>query len=355
MNNITILNKAFKVQEETIFATQNEIATMFDAERSVISKHIKNIFDTGELEAISVCAKIAHTGKDSKVYQVQHYSLDMIIAVGYRVNSIKATKFRVEATKILKEYLTAGEVRKKRNNNIFDLSSIKPLKLNFNNNVIYLIRIPKTDNTATNDNYNNLENPTNCNTPTTNTFLFNINSICYNIGIDPKAQRDRAKKDKFLFDKMYKARARFNQVSLYLPLEDLNYFLNGITIARNSSFNIKQNYIVYQEECYNFINNELSKMNLLLNNSTNYLLDSNTKNNNNAKNIIVLDKRKQIIEYLAPFISSQEINCIISKYKNDDYILANMRSLFSHYNNSKIDIYIIKSVLDNDLACYWSS
>jgi hypothetical protein len=96
------------VRDETLWCTQKAMAKLFDVDRTVISKHLKNIFETLELEQDSVCAKIAHTAEDGKVYNTQFYSLDAIISVGYRVNSVKATHFRVWATKVLKEFIQKG-------------------------------------------------------------------------------------------------------------------------------------------------------------------------------------------------------------------------------------------------------
>lgn len=86
------------------------LSTLFDVERSVVTKHIKNIFITNELSEISVCAIFAHTAADGKNYQTQFYNLDLVIAVGYRVNSERAILFRNWATKILKEYIHKGSV-----------------------------------------------------------------------------------------------------------------------------------------------------------------------------------------------------------------------------------------------------
>ncbi|MDP3764050.1 MAG: RhuM family protein [bacterium] len=93
---------------ETIWATQAQISEVFQAERSVVTKHIRNILKDKELDATSVCAKFAHTADDGKIYQVQFYNLDMILSVGYRVNSKKATIFRQWATKTLKSYVVDG-------------------------------------------------------------------------------------------------------------------------------------------------------------------------------------------------------------------------------------------------------
>ncbi len=92
----------------TAWLTQKQMAELFDIERSVITKHLKNIVDSGELEADSVCSFFAHTAKDGKKYNVLHYNLDMIISVGYRVNSKKGIIFRKWATNILKDYMLKG-------------------------------------------------------------------------------------------------------------------------------------------------------------------------------------------------------------------------------------------------------
>lgn len=93
---------------ETIWATQAQITALFGVDRTVIGRHLSNIFKDGELDEKRVCAKNAHTGPDGKTYQVKMYNLDAIISVGYRVNSKKATQFRVWATSVLKQYLTGG-------------------------------------------------------------------------------------------------------------------------------------------------------------------------------------------------------------------------------------------------------
>jgi len=96
------------VKNEMIWATQAQIADLFDTERSVITKHIRNIIKSKELDENSVCAKFAHTANDGKTYKVQYYSLDAIISIGYRVNSKTATQFRQWATKTLREHITKG-------------------------------------------------------------------------------------------------------------------------------------------------------------------------------------------------------------------------------------------------------
>lgn len=88
-NGIQVLYK-----DETIWATQKAMATLFDVGVPAINKHLKNIFDSGELMVDSVISKMETTASDGKMYQTAFYSLDAIISVGYRVNSIRATQFR---------------------------------------------------------------------------------------------------------------------------------------------------------------------------------------------------------------------------------------------------------------------
>lgn len=98
------------VENETLWLTQKAISQLFGVDRTVITKHLKNIFETGELYEESVCAKFAHTATDGKKYNTAFYSLDAIISVGYRVNSRRATMFRQWATRILNEYIRKGFV-----------------------------------------------------------------------------------------------------------------------------------------------------------------------------------------------------------------------------------------------------
>lgn len=97
-------------ESETIWATQKQIAELFGVNLAAISKHITNIFDEGELERNTVISKMEIATDDGKKNQVEHYNLDMVISVGYRVNSTKATEFRKWATKQLKELITDGFV-----------------------------------------------------------------------------------------------------------------------------------------------------------------------------------------------------------------------------------------------------
>ena len=99
---------------ETIWCTQKALATLFDVDRTVITKHLKNIFESEELQMDSVCAKFAHTAEDGKTYSTQFYNLDAIISVGYRVNSTRATQFRQWATAVLRQYAIRGYVLDKK-------------------------------------------------------------------------------------------------------------------------------------------------------------------------------------------------------------------------------------------------
>lgn len=108
-------------ENETIWATQEAIATLFDKGRTTITEHLKHIFESGELEQQSVCRKFRHTAADGKNYDTQFYNLDAIISVGYRVNSIRATQFRRWATCILRQFALRGYVidRKRMENGAF--------------------------------------------------------------------------------------------------------------------------------------------------------------------------------------------------------------------------------------------
>jgi prophage maintenance system killer protein len=96
------------LEKETVWLTQDQMADLFGRERSVITKHLRNVFKEGELEEASVRAKFAHTAADGKTYQVQCYNLDVIISVGYRVKSKRGTQFRQWATQVLREHLVRG-------------------------------------------------------------------------------------------------------------------------------------------------------------------------------------------------------------------------------------------------------
>ena len=96
------------IKDETIWCTQKAMAQLFGVGVPAVSKHLKNIFEEGELTADSVISKMETTATDAKTYETSYYSLDAIIAVGYRVSSLKATRFRQWATKILNEYIRKG-------------------------------------------------------------------------------------------------------------------------------------------------------------------------------------------------------------------------------------------------------
>lgn len=96
------------IDVDTIWATQDDIADIFDVKRPAITKHIRNILKYKELNFKSVCSKMARTAKDGKTYQVQFYSSDVILAVGYRTNSSKAIAFWQWATKTLRNHITQG-------------------------------------------------------------------------------------------------------------------------------------------------------------------------------------------------------------------------------------------------------
>ena len=96
--------------QENLWLTQAKMAELFEVQKAAISKHLKNIFESGELLEESVVSKMETTASDGKRYNINYYNLDAIIAVGYRVNSRKATMFRIWANRILKEFIIKGYV-----------------------------------------------------------------------------------------------------------------------------------------------------------------------------------------------------------------------------------------------------
>ena len=108
-NGIQVLYK-----DETIWATQKAMATLFDVGVPAINKHLKNIFDSGELMADSVISKMETTASDGKIYQTSFYNLDAIISVGYRVNSIRATQFRQWCTYVIRQFSLRGYIIDKK-------------------------------------------------------------------------------------------------------------------------------------------------------------------------------------------------------------------------------------------------
>ncbi len=98
-----------KLEKDTVWLTQSQMAELFGRDRTVITRHIRNIFREGELDENITCAKFAHMGVDKdQVYETTYYNLDVIISVGYRVKSVNGTKFRIWATALIKQYLIKG-------------------------------------------------------------------------------------------------------------------------------------------------------------------------------------------------------------------------------------------------------
>ncbi len=132
-----------KFFDDNVWLTQKLIAKLFDVDRSVITKHLTNIFEEQELNSNSVSAKFAHTAADGKKYNTFFYNLDAIISVGYRVNSKRATDFRIWATRVLKQFAIKGYVLDRKrlengsflNKNYFDelLSEIREIRLSERN------------------------------------------------------------------------------------------------------------------------------------------------------------------------------------------------------------------------------
>ena len=97
-----------RVEQETVWLSQEQMARIFERERSVITKHLRNVFRDSELVEEAVCANFAHTAADGKTYQTKFFNLDAILSVGYRVNSRRGVQFRQWASRILKDHLTRG-------------------------------------------------------------------------------------------------------------------------------------------------------------------------------------------------------------------------------------------------------
>ena len=120
-----------KFQDETVWLSQAQMAELFQKDRTVIGRHINNIFKEGELEESLVCAKFAHTKKYGRhdgfeqVVETEYYNLDVIISVGYRVKSINGTRFRQWANSILKQYIIKGyAINQKRLDNYNELKEV---------------------------------------------------------------------------------------------------------------------------------------------------------------------------------------------------------------------------------------
>lgn len=101
-----------KLKQDTVWLSLQKIADLFARDKSVISRHLRNVFNKRELERDSVVAKNTTTAADGKTYQVEFFNLDAILSVGYRVNSHQGTRFRQWATRLLREHLTQGRPRR---------------------------------------------------------------------------------------------------------------------------------------------------------------------------------------------------------------------------------------------------
>lgn len=97
-----------RLEKDTLWLNQSQMADLFDVGRTAIAKHVRNIFKTNELDKNSTCAKMAQVAPNGKIYQFVYYNLDMIISVGYRVNSMRGTQFRIWATQVLREHILKG-------------------------------------------------------------------------------------------------------------------------------------------------------------------------------------------------------------------------------------------------------
>ena len=108
-------NLDVRLENETIWLTQSQIATLFGTERPAITKHLNNVYKCGELKEAGTCSILEHMGVSAKrLYQTKFYSLDVVLSVGYRVNSQKATQFRIWANRVLREYIINGYVINQR-------------------------------------------------------------------------------------------------------------------------------------------------------------------------------------------------------------------------------------------------
>src|SRR5688572_2549686 len=104
-----------RLEDETIWLNQKQIAELFGTQRPGITKHLSNIFKTKELAEKTVSSILEHTAKDGKIYKTKFYNLDAVISIGYKVNSKRATQFRIWATQTLKDHLIKGYTINKKN------------------------------------------------------------------------------------------------------------------------------------------------------------------------------------------------------------------------------------------------
>lgn len=136
-----------RIEDETVWLTQAQIAELFETKRQAITKHLKNIFQSGELNENSVCSILELTASDGKSYKTKTYNLDAIISVGYRVNSKNATLFRRWASQVLKDYLLKGHVINQRISNLEQRVDAKFLSYDMqltrlNEKVDFFVRTP---------------------------------------------------------------------------------------------------------------------------------------------------------------------------------------------------------------------
>ena len=131
-----------RLGEETVWLTQQQMADLFNKDRTVIGRHIRNIYKEEELEKDITCAKFAHMGKEGdQPYEYTAYNLDVIISVGYRVKSKRGTRFRQWANKVLKEYLLKGYVIDTRIKNLEQQVSVQGVQIqNLQNKVDFFVR-----------------------------------------------------------------------------------------------------------------------------------------------------------------------------------------------------------------------
>lgn len=115
-----------RLEQDTVWLTLMQLSELFGRDKSVISRHFRNIFSSGELERDSVVAKNATTAADGKTYQVEYYNLDAILSVGYRVNSKRGTQFRIWATKTLRDQLNVINSQSflEQKNNLFIVNTL---------------------------------------------------------------------------------------------------------------------------------------------------------------------------------------------------------------------------------------
>ena len=130
-NNGEIVELSVDFRNNTIWATQAQIAELFGTQRQAITKHLKNIFECGELDENSVSSILELTAADGKRYNTKTYNLDAIISVGYRVNSARATQFRIWATQIIKDYMLKGYAVNQRFEHLENRMSETEKKIDF--------------------------------------------------------------------------------------------------------------------------------------------------------------------------------------------------------------------------------